>query len=36
LLKIIGNYYFKYQKSIMAYGTSDFKLYVPLMYILID
>jgi hypothetical protein len=37
LLKVISKCYFKYQKSIQAYGLSDFELYTALlMSILID
>lgn len=37
LLKVISKCYFKYQKSIKAYGLSDFELYTALlMSILID
>ncbi len=37
LLKVIRKCYFKYQKSIKAYGLSDFELYTALlMSILID
>ncbi len=37
LLAIMSKCYFKYQKSIKAYGLSDFELYVTLlMSILID